>query len=93
MPEINDIKEITEGNFPVNLKLISKYQQLEPILMDKYEDCTYHKGSFRRVSISDLKLITCEDRIIIPSKLQSCMLHWYHTYLLHTVMDITEAMI
>ena len=35
----------------------------------------------------------CEDNIVNPSKLQSYVLHWYHIYLLHLVVDITEAMI
>ena len=35
----------------------------------------------------------CEYKIVIPSKLQSYVLHWYHTYLLCPVMDITEVMI
>ena len=34
--EINDIKEIPEDNFPINLKLIKKYQRLEPIIKAKY---------------------------------------------------------
>ena len=33
------------------------------------------------------------DKIVIPSKLQSYVVHWYHTYLLHPGMDRTEAMI
>ena len=57
--------------------------------MDKYEDGTYHKGSFRGGSNSDFNLITCEDNIVIPSKLQSYVLHWYHTYLLYPGMDRT----
>ena len=30
MSEINDIGEIPEVNFPINLKLIQRYQQEEP---------------------------------------------------------------
>ena len=36
--EINDIKEISQGTFPFNLKLVEKYQQTEPRLMAKYKD-------------------------------------------------------
>ena len=50
----------------------------------------YHKGSFRGGSNFDLKLITCNDNIVIPLKLQSYVLHWYHMYLLHPLMDRTE---
>ena len=93
MSEINDIEELPEGTFPVNLKLIQKYQRLEPIIRAKYKDGTYHKGYFRGGINIELSLITCKDNIVIPSKLQSDVVHWYHTYLLHPVMDITEAII
>ena len=62
-----------------------------PSLMAKYKYGMYHKGSFRGGSNIYLRLIMCEDRIFIPSKLQSYVLHWYRMYLLHPVMDITEA--
>ena len=81
--EINDIKEISVGNFPINLKLIQKYQRSEPILMTKYKNGTYHKGSLCGGSNDDLKIITYKDEIFIPSKIQSYLLHWYHTYLLY----------
>ena len=53
----------------------------------------YHKGSFRGGSNIGLKLILCKYKFVIPSKIQSYVLHWYHTYLLHPGMDRTEAMI
>ena len=61
--------------------------------MAKYKYATYHTGSFRRLINIYINLITCEDKIVIPTIIQSYVLHWYHTYLLHTVMDRTEAMI
>ena len=79
--------------FPYQFKLIYQYQQKDPSLIDKYEMGTYQKGSFRGGSNIYLNFITCEDNIFIPLILQSFMLHWYHTYLLHPVMDRTEAMI
>ena len=66
MSEINDTEEITEGNFPINLKLIQKYQRLEPIIIAKYKNVTYHKVSFCGGSNSNLNLLTCEDNIVIP---------------------------
>ena len=87
MLETSGINEIPEGNFPINLRLITKYQRSEPILMAKYEDGTYHKGSFRGIINIGLNLIKCEDKIVIPKKIQSYVLHWYHTYLLHPIMD------
>ena len=93
MSEINDIEEIPEGTFPINLKLIQNHQWSEPSITAKYKDGKYHKGYFRGLSNTDLKLITCKDKIGIPSILQSYVVHWYHTYLLHPGMDRTEAVI
>ena len=35
MSEINDIEELLEGVFPINLKLINQYQRKYPSLMNK----------------------------------------------------------
>ena len=77
----------------MNLKLIQKYQLLEPSIGAKYKDGTYHKGYFRGGSNIDLSLITCKDKIVIPPKIQIYVLHWYHAYLLHLEMDRTKMMI
>ena len=87
------MKEIPEGTFPINLKLIQRYQRLKPSIRAKYKDGAYHKGSLCGGNNGDLNLKPCKDKIVIPSKLQSYAVHWYHTYLLHPVMDRTEAMI
>ena len=73
--------------------MIQKYQHLEPSIIAEFETGTYHKGSFRGGSNIDLKLIKRKDKNVIPSKIQGYVLHWYHMYLLHQVMDITEAVI
>ena len=91
--KINDIEEIPEGTSTINLKSIQKYQRSEPSITTKDIDCTYHKGSFRGRSNTFIKLITCEYKIVILSILQSYVVHWYHKYLLHSGMDITETMI
>ena len=41
--EINDTEELSEGNFPINLKIIQKYQRREPRIIAKYKNGTYHK--------------------------------------------------
>ena len=61
--------------------------------MTKYKDCMYHIGSFRGGSNKNINLITCEDKIGIPSIIQSYILYWCHTYLLHPGMDRMEATI
>ena len=53
----------------------------------------YHKGSIHGLSTIYLNLITCKDKIFIVSIPQRYGLHWYHTYILHSGMDRTEAMI
>ena len=93
MSEINDTKEIPEGIFPINLRLTQKHQRSEPSIKVKYKDGTYHKGYFRGGINIYLKLKMCKDKIIIPSIIQSYIVHWYHTYILHPGMDRTEAMI
>ena len=40
-----------------------------------------------------IKLITYKYKIVIPRKLQKYVVKWYHTYILHPVLDRTEAMI
>ena len=75
MSEINDIKELPEGNFPINLKLIQIYQRLEPSILAKYENGTYQEVSFCGVINIDISLIMCKDKIGIPSKLQSYVFH------------------
>ena len=53
----------------------------------------YQKGSFFGGSNIDLKLITCKDKIVIPSKLKSYAAHCYDTYIVHIGKDRTEATI
>ena len=79
--EINNKEEIPEGNFPITLKFIQQHQRSEPSPMGKYEYGMYHKGYFCGGSNNNLSIITCVDNIVIPSKLQSYVLHWYHMYL------------
>ena len=53
----------------------------------------YLKGPFSRGSNLNIKLKTFDDKIFIPSIIQSYILHWYHTYLLHPGMYIMETAI
>ena len=69
------------GNFPINLRLVQRYQQMEPSLMSKYEYGAYHKGCFGGGGNNYLSVITCKDKIVIPSKLQTYVLHWYKLFI------------
>ena len=73
--------------------MIQRHQLAELILMAKHEYGTYHKGSFLGDINDDISLILCEDNISVPSNIQSYVLHCYHKYLFHTIMDRTEAII
>ena len=71
--------------------MIQRYQRAEPSIIAKYKNGTYHKGYFHGGSNINLNLITYEDKIVIPEKIQSYVLNWYHTYLLHPGVDRTEV--
>ena len=64
MSEINDIEELPEAFFPINLKLIDQHQWRYPIQMDKYTIGVYKTGYFCGGSNIGLKLITCMDKIL-----------------------------
>ena len=70
MSEINYTKELPEGIFSIELKLIDQYQRKYPILKDNYKMGTYNKGSFNGGSNINLNYISCEDNLFIPSILQ-----------------------
>ena len=89
MSEINIIKELPEDIFPINLKTINQYQQKYPSLKAKYEMGAHQQYSFRGGSNIHINLIMCKDKVVIRSILESYVLYWYHTYILHTVMDRT----
>ena len=37
LSKINDVKELPEGSFTINLKFIQKYQRAEPSIIAKYK--------------------------------------------------------
>ena len=61
--------------------------------MAKYKRIAYKHSHFCGGSNINLKLIMCEDKIIILLVLQSYVLHCYHKYLVHPGMDRMEARI
>ena len=60
--------------------------------MEKLKCAEYTKDCFFR-GWSTIDLITYKDKIGLPQKLQKYLVKWYHTYLLHPVLDRTEAII
>ena len=63
--EINDIRELPEDIFLVNLKIINQYQHNDLILMVKYKIGKYESGYFYGGSNRNFNLIMCEDKNII----------------------------
>ena len=61
--------------------------------MAKYEDGMYHKGSSDGAINIHNNLITCEDNLLILSKIQSYVLNCYHKYILRPLMNPMEVMI
>ena len=61
--------------------------------MAKYKTSRYKSVSICGDSNNNFNIIMCEEKIIIPLILQSYVLNWYHTYILHPGLDRTEAMI
>ena len=57
--------------FSYKFKTDPKYQRAEPSIIAKYKSGTYHKGYFCGDGNINLKIITCEDNIVIMSKIQS----------------------
>ena len=67
MSWIDDTKELPEGVFHMNLKIVNRYQYKDPWLKAKYDMGMYHKGYFCGGSNINIKLIMCEDNIVITS--------------------------
>ena len=40
-----------------------------------------------------INMVTYQNKIVVPQKLQKYVIHWCHTFLLHYGLDRTEAMI
>ena len=77
--------------FLLSFNFIDHYQRGYPFLLEKLKRANI-KYSFcggRNI----IELVTYNDKIVIPQKLQKYVLKWYHTYLLHPGLDRTEAMI
>ena len=69
MSELYHIEELPEGTFPLLLNFIDRYQQGDPFLTEKLKCKKYTKGSFCGGQ-NTIELVTYEDKIVIPQKLQ-----------------------
>ena len=63
-----------------------------PNTNEKIKNSEYIKVSFRGGQ-NTIKLVTLNNKIVIPQLLQIYVLKWYHTYILHIGKDRTEEII
>ena len=92
MSKIYDIREMPEGTFTISFKFIDLYQREEPIQTEENNSAEYIKGSLYGCW-NTINIVTFNDKIVIIQLLTSHPVKWYHKYLLHPGLDITEAII
>ena len=92
MPEIYDRYELPEGTFLLSLNIIDRYQQEDPILLEKLNSAEYQKGYFC-IGRNTIEVVMHKNKIVIAQKLQKYAVQWYHTYLLNPILYRMEAMI
>ena len=92
MSELYDIKELSEGMFPLYFKLIDHYHREDSILMEILNSVEYIKGCFCGIR-NTKNLVMFNDKIVIPQLLQRYVVKWYHAYLHHPGLDIMKAII
>ena len=90
LAECYGLDKLDSDTFPLNYKLIDKFQQKDHILADKLKRAIYQKETFCGGG-KELQLICKNGKIVIPAALQKYVLNWYHTYLLHPGTDCTEC--
>ena len=69
MSELYDTEDLPERTFPLTFKLIDPYLREDPIRTDKLNSSEYIKGYFRG-GRNTIKLVTNNDKIVIPHLLQ-----------------------
>ena len=85
-------KNCQRAFFPVSFNIIDRYHLEDPFLTEKINCAKYQKGSFHG-GRNTIELVTYKNKVLIPQKLQKYVVNWYHTYILHPGLDITEAII
>jgi hypothetical protein len=74
-------KDLSDEDFPMNPSLIAKYQSSDKKLKKEMTDAKGKEFSVKEVE--GVSLVHQNDKIRIPSKLQSRIIAWYHEYLAH----------
>jgi len=86
------IEKLEPDTFPLTYATIRKYQLADAELMKKLQNETYDVHTFRGGG-KPVELVVKDLKIVIPKSLQSYVLNWYHTYLLHPGATRTEETI
>ena len=86
------VDKLPDNLYPLNYSIIDKYQQKDPILINKLRKNIYTTKTFRGGG-KERQLICRDGKIVIPQILRSRVLTWYHEYLLHPGINRTEETI
>ena len=78
--------------YPLKLKTIEKYQLHDKSLVKELTSNKYHLASFHGGD-GNIELVCHKDKIVVPPKLQSQIVEWYHLYLGHPGINRTEETI
>ena len=70
MSKLYNIKELTEGMFPLSFNLVYRCQREDPFLTEKPKCAEYTKGYFCR-GRNTIDLIMYKDKIVIRSEMVS----------------------
>ena len=82
-----------DGNtFPLTYQKIDTYQWKYHELVDKLKRTSYHTKYFCG-GVIVIELICKGKKTFMTEILQKYVVNWYHTYLIHPVMDCTEVTI
>ena len=67
--ELYDIDKLPYVTFLLSFNLVDRYQREDPFLTEKLKCVKYQKGSFCGGQ-NTIELVTYEDKIVIPQKIQ-----------------------
>ena len=91
--QIVDMNELPQYMFLITFNIIDQYQRKFPSLIGNLKCGKYKRGYFFGGRNNNCTLITCKGKTFILLILQRYVVNLYHTYLLHTGLDRTQATI
>ena len=95
MPDAGNIDQMAETFamsddevFPLSPALIYKEQRKDKEIKESFEKDRQKYGVH---TVEDVKLITVNDKILVPKVLRQRIVAWYHEYLVHPGQTRMEA--